>query len=511
MKKRLAKKLCPILALFFIVSCFFMLKQDVWADADSDSEVALAPTITSCIVNRKDDSVTLQWKMPENLDCYRVDIYSSRTGDKSGEWEHEQCVYDGESSYTDSYISKGVPYFYKIVGTYFDEDSFEYKETEPAYTDQCISPLSVPSLINASAGNSHSISIKWKASDDDECEGYQVFRSESPNGTYKLVQTVSNSFNSWWDYYYNREKTYTQKNLEFGKIYYYKIRPYTVYEDVNYYGNFSNYKFAQVTINGTKIKSASSKKIKTNTLTWAKNNEADGYMLSYSKTRNGKYTKLKTYTNRNNLSYTHTKLTNGTAYYYKIEAYKNYKGKKLIGPTTVYQKYCDYYTYKNESYESKCKRVFGREYYNKYSSAKEAKKHMTTITVKVWDQKGKKKFTRKFRLTVNKKLAPSIKQMFYEIYKSKERFPIHDIGCYSWRGNKSNSEHCLGLAFDINPDENYMIDNGKILAGSFWKPKKNRYSIPLNCQLVKILEKYGFERGLWGSRRDYMHFSYFGS
>jgi hypothetical protein len=51
-----------------------------------------------------------------------------------------------------------------------------------------------------------------------------------------------------------------------------------------------------------------------------------------------------------------------------------------------------------------------------------------------------------------------------------------------------------------------MINNGHILAGSFWKPNKNRYSIPLNCQLVKILQKYGFERGLWGSRKDYMHF-----
>lgn len=60
-----------------------------------------------------------------------------------------------------------------------------------------------------------------------------------------------------------------------------------------------------------------------------------------------------------------------------------------------------------------------------------------------------KSITRKFHLTVNKKLAPSIKQMFYEIYKSKERFPIHDIGCYSWRGNNSKSEHCLGLAFFI--------------------------------------------------------------
>ena len=28
--------------------------------------------------------------------------------------------------------------------------------------------------------------------------------------------------------------------------------------------------------------------------------------------------------------------------------------------------------------------------------------------------------------------------------------------------------------------------------------------------LVKILEKYGFSRGFWGERKDYMHFSYFG-
>lgn len=252
------------------------------------------------------------------------------------------------------------------------------------------------------------------------------------------------------------------------------------------------------------------RKKKINTITWAKNDEADGYIVYYSKKEDGNYTKLKTFTSRNNLSYTHTKLTNGTAYYYKIQAYKNFNGGKLYGPMTPFLKYCDYYSYADESYESRCRRAFGKSYYADYKSAKQAKKHMKTITVKVWDKKGKKKYTRKFRITVNKGLAPSIKEMFKEIYKSKERFPIHEIGCYSWRGKNSSSEHCEGLAFDINSNENYMIQGKKVLAGSFWKPKKNRYSIPLNCKLVKILEKYGFHRGLWGSRRDYMHFSYFG-
>ena len=48
--------------------------------------------------------------------------------------------------------------------------------------------------------------------------------------------------------------------------------------------------------------------------------------------------KLKTFTSRNNLSYTHTKLTNGTAYYYKIQAYKNFNGGKLYGSNDTLSK-----------------------------------------------------------------------------------------------------------------------------------------------------------------------------
>ena len=55
------------------------------------------------------------------------------------------------------------------------------------------------------------------------------------------------------------------------------------------------------------------------------------------------------------------------------------------------------------------------------------------------------------------------------------------------------------------------IDGKKVLAGSYWKPKKDPYSIPNNSQFVKIMKRYGFYRGAWGKRKDYMHFSYFGT
>lgn len=507
MKKQKKKIWVSLILFVLILSCCGLFGKNVAAEENETTKPI--PQITDAKFNGS--AVTLSWKLPDGFKYRDIDIYRSSSPDNNDHVHYLDTVSASTTSYTDYDIEVGVPNYYYIEVEYWNDEDEWWNYSSSSYTDEFLIPLNTPSL-SISAGNSHSITLKWILSND--CDGYRIYRSTSENGDYKAIKEVDSNYNSWWDDDYEQTQTFTQKNLSLGTIYYYKIQPYILAYDGEvrtFYGSMSEPKSAQVTINGTNVKKASSKSPKTNTLTWEKNNEADGYVIYYSKTRNGKYTKLKTYTSRNSLSYTHKKLTNGTAYYYRIQSYATYNGKKLTGSMSTYKKYCDYYSYKNESYESKCERASSDGSYPMYRNAKEARKHMKTITVKVWDQKGKKKFTRKFHLTVNKRLAPSIQQMFKEIYNSKERFPIHEIGCYSWRGNGSRSEHCIGLAFDINPNENYMIDNGKIQSGSFWKPGKNRYSIPLNCQLVKILEKYGFTRGLWGSRRDYMHFSYFGT
>lgn len=170
------------------------------------------------------------------------------------------------------------------------------------------------------------------------------------------------------------------------------------------------------------------------------------------------------------------------------------------------------YGYKGESKRSKTRRIFNSTKKKKYKSKKEAKKHMTTIKIKVWDLNSrKKKITKTKKLTVHKNIALTVKKIFNEIYKGKEKFPIHAISGFDWRGAKSSSEHNLGLAIDINPTENYMISGKKVLAGKFWKPGKNSYSIKKNGDVVRTMKKYGFKWGHWGSRHDYMHFSYFGN
>ncbi|MCD8355471.1 MAG: M15 family metallopeptidase [Clostridia bacterium] len=172
-------------------------------------------------------------------------------------------------------------------------------------------------------------------------------------------------------------------------------------------------------------------------------------------------------------------------------------------------------TYAGESYSDKVARIFGAgSSYHLYSGASEAESHQVVITVNVWDfDSNGNKVTRTRRFQIHEALAESVQQIFAEIYAGNEQFPIHTLGGYNWRGDGSTSEHCLGTAIDINWDENYMCTNsGKALTGTHWTPGTDPYSIPANSEVVQIFAKYGFGwGGTWNSKKDYMHFSYFGT
>lgn len=174
----------------------------------------------------------------------------------------------------------------------------------------------------------------------------------------------------------------------------------------------------------------------------------------------------------------------------------------------------------NPTTSQKYKKVFGNASLSMrypggyYSSASAAKANMKTITVKTWDFKSGKsgeKITRTWTIQVHKSLASTVEQIFKEIYEGEEKFPIHELGGYAWRGG--HSEHNTGTAIDINWTENYMVNikTGAITAGKYWKPGVDPYSIPKDGEVAKIFAKYGFTQGDWGNSKDYMHFSYFGT
>ncbi len=168
-----------------------------------------------------------------------------------------------------------------------------------------------------------------------------------------------------------------------------------------------------------------------------------------------------------------------------------------------------------ESYSDKVARIFGEgSSYHKYANSTEAASHQVTVSVQVWDfDDDGNKITRTARFQIHEALAETVEQIFAEIYEGGEQFPIYSVGGYCWRGDSSSSEHCLGTAIDINPDENYMCTNsGAALTGTHWSPGTDPYSILADGDVVSIFEKYGFTwGGTWSSKKDYMHFSYFGT
>ena len=68
------------------------------------------------------------------------------------------------------------------------------------------------------------------------------------------------------------------------------------------------------------------------------------------------------------------------------------------------------------------------------------------------------------------------------------------------------------LADKLNITENYCIKNdGTVVAGSFWKPGENEFSIPRNSAVTRAFSSIGWGwGGNWSSKKDYMHFSYNG-
>ncbi len=375
------------------------------------------------------------------------------------------------------------------------------------------------------------VTLEININDETNIDGFDIYRADSAGGIYQYIGSVeTEGYKS--EYYYDdidyeeADYAYTDSAvLNLYQTYYYRVQAYQYLEEVKTYGQSVDTEVLIVG-DGPEITYAKRNGKFGVKLKWSPVTDADGYLIYCMKDHddNGEsvsvdmndeaeYEMVKTIKGNSTFSASFKKLMHGATYTYRIYAYKNINGSQIPSISSQMKSVTmDYYAYEGESYSQKVKRAYGSEKAKRknFATAKKAYKQMKIIKIKVWDFKnGKKgkKVTKIKSLTVNKKLAPTIQQIFKEIYKSKEKQVIHDIGCYSYR----TGEHMYGLAIDVNPNENYMIDGKKVLAGRYWKPKKDPYSISNNSEFVKIMNKYGFIRGAWGKRKDYMHFSYFGT
>ncbi|MBE7015898.1 MAG: hypothetical protein E7417_03635 [Ruminococcaceae bacterium] len=165
--------------------------------------------------------------------------------------------------------------------------------------------------------------------------------------------------------------------------------------------------------------------------------------------------------------------------------------------------------------QDKLRRIFpdGQPYTDKETAVA----NMRQVKVPVWKlNKNGEKYPSEATLEINANLAEDVVSIFTEIFNDPERFPIKNLGGFSWRNTASGSvsEHSYGTCIDINWEENYYCyaATGEAITGNYWKPYEDPYSIPAESSVVRIFKKYGFKWGgdAWTTLRDYMHFTYLG-
>ena len=142
--------------------------------------------------------------------------------------------------------------------------------------------------------------------------------------------------------------------------------------------------------------------------------------------------------------------------------------------------------------------------------------YLTTINVPATGKNGNK-------YNISVQVHKAIAQDVYNacLAAQQEGFKIYEIGGYgSWRWNDNagkagglqHSQHCYGLAVDINSTENGQFINGKPTANWFYDPGNNQYSIKPDSALVRTFKAAGWGwGGDWRSSKDYMHFSFCGT
>lgn len=146
------------------------------------------------------------------------------------------------------------------------------------------------------------------------------------------------------------------------------------------------------------------------------------------------------------------------------------------------------------------------------------KKYLTDVTVPITTKSGKKTTT---TVTVHKAIAGDIKAALTAA--QAEGFRVYEIGGYREFGSDKAgkvssvglvySQHCYGLAVDINVNENCYKSppTAACSVGKLYSPGSNQYSITTNGALYKSFISNGWGwGGNWNSLKDYMHFSFFG-
>jgi fibronectin type 3 domain-containing protein len=251
-------------------------------------------------VTAGDGQVTLSWTAPSyratNSTLLTFNVY--RATSSGGEGATPIVTDLANPNYTDTSVTNGITYYYKVTAVEVGGESAPSGESAPATPTGTISPPSAPTGLAATAGNA-TVLLSWAAVSG--ASSYNIYRATASGAEVLVASGVSaNSF--------------TDTDLTNGTTYFYQVTAVNAGGESGRSAEVSATPQAPPSAPTNLTATAGNAKV---TLSWTASSGASSYKI-YRSTSSGGETLLAS--SITSSIYVDTSVANGTTYYYQVSA-----------------------------------------------------------------------------------------------------------------------------------------------------------------------------------------------
>ena len=256
-------------------------------------EITLLPAPGNVrVTSVTDDSITLAWNTVNGAVGYNI----YRSFGENGTYSKLNSGTVTDTAFTDTGLDGFTTYYYKICAISGNIECVRSNAVSGTTL------LSVPGNVQITSVTDTSISLAWNLVNN--ANSYNIYRSDSENGTYNKVNsgTVISA-------------TFTDTGLNANTAYYYKISAVSGSSESGQSDVVSGVTLMPIPGN-VRIISVTDTSV---TLEWNAVSEANGYNVYRSNSANGAYTKINTIV-VSGATFTNTGVSPYTSYWYKVSA-----------------------------------------------------------------------------------------------------------------------------------------------------------------------------------------------
>ena len=250
-------------------------------------------------------SIRIRWNMVEGATGYQVYRGFSDIG------SFALIATTSSLEYTNQPLTTNRRYFYKVRALYEVDEIKVYGGFSSIVNAKPIPAASTS--IEAKPVNSNTLSIVWQPVEG--ADGYQLFRSFGPTGTFTLAATTVDA-------------SYINSMLTLNRSYFYRVRAFTMVGTTRVVGPYSAIVGAKPIPAGPANVSAFSGGYDRINLSWTSATGANGYTIYRSTSATGTFSIVG---NTTSTSFQNIGLKSGITYYYKIRSYYLVNGIKNYG------------------------------------------------------------------------------------------------------------------------------------------------------------------------------------